>query len=51
MVELILDSQIRDWVLIPMVFAMLLISVLRHHITNTLTGSKKSDSMKGVKEG
>jgi competence protein ComGF len=51
MVELILDSQIRDWVLIPMVVAMLIISVLRHHITNSLTGSKKPESMKGVREG
>ncbi len=51
MVELVLDSDIRDWVLIPLVVIMFVISVLRHHITIILTGvERKMVDLRNAKE-
>ena len=40
---LLLDSEIRDWVLIPIVLVMLITSILRHHMTEYLKSTPKSD--------
>jgi hypothetical protein len=40
---LLLDSQIRDWVLIPIVVVMMITSVLRHHMTEYLKSTPNTD--------
>ncbi|KAI3632075.1 hypothetical protein MIR68_009911 [Amoeboaphelidium protococcarum] len=37
--ELLLDPQIRDWILFPIMVIMLLIGVLRHYVTQALNAS------------
>jgi len=40
---LILDSAIRDWVLIPIVAVMFIVAILRNNITKLMQTEKKSD--------
>jgi len=47
---LVLDSQIRDWVLIPIVVVMFLIAILRHNITMLLRTTERKIDLKSVKE-
>ncbi|KAI9317204.1 integral membrane protein DUF106-domain-containing protein [Dichotomocladium elegans] len=47
---MILDPAIRDWVLIPILGVMLLVGILRHYITNLLTGEPKKPQIKAVRE-
>jgi hypothetical protein len=47
---LVLDSQIRDWVLIPIVVVMFLVAILRHNMTIFLRTDRKMD-LKSLKEG
>jgi len=49
MVDLVLDTQIRDWVLIPIVVVMFMVSVLRHNITKLMRTERKTD-MRAIKE-
>ena len=44
-----LDTQIRDWVLIPIMLVMVLIGVLRHYITLLLATPPKT-SLKSIRE-
>ncbi|CDS12677.1 hypothetical protein LRAMOSA04863 [Lichtheimia ramosa] len=48
--QMILDPAIRDWVLIPIMIVMVLVGVLRHHITMLLTGQPKKPQIKAVRE-
>ncbi|BBM96953.1 ER membrane protein complex subunit 3 [Marchantia polymorpha subsp. ruderalis] len=48
--DLMLDTQIRDWVLVPLSVVMVLIGVLRHFVTKLLRSSQNPD-IKAVKEG
>lgn len=41
--ELLLDSSIRLWVVLPIVFITFLTGLLRHHITRLLQGEKKTE--------
>jgi len=49
--ELILDPQIRDWVLIPIMLVMFFVSILRHNMTKLMRGEGKKGELKSVKEG
>jgi len=40
--QLLIDSQIRDWVLLPIVFVMLLFGVLRHYVTLILRSTPRA---------
>jgi predicted Abi (CAAX) family protease len=42
--ELVLDPQIRDWVLIPIVVVMFLVGVLRHFATKLVKSEPKTDA-------
>ncbi|RKP12592.1 integral membrane protein DUF106-domain-containing protein, partial [Piptocephalis cylindrospora] len=46
-----LDPSIRDWVLIPIMAAMILVGVFRHHVTVLLTGEPKKPTYKALREG
>ncbi|KAI8097385.1 integral membrane protein DUF106-domain-containing protein [Halteromyces radiatus] len=48
--QMILDPAIRDWVLIPIMIVMVLVGVLRHHITMLLTGTPKKPLLKAIRE-
>eukprot|EP00897_Mesotaenium_endlicherianum_P004354 jgi/Mesen1/3947/ME000209S02954 len=50
MADLVLDSQIRDWVLVPLTVVMLLIGILRHLVTKMMKSEQKVD-LKALKEG
>ncbi|KAG1646913.1 hypothetical protein G6F44_000355 [Rhizopus delemar] len=41
---------IRDWVLIPVMVVMVLVGVLRHHITMLITGAPKTPQPKSIRE-
>lgn len=41
---------IRDWVLIPISIVMLLVGILRHHITMLLSGQPKKPQLKAIRE-
>jgi hypothetical protein len=44
--ELVLDPDIRNWVLFPIMVVMILVGILRHYITSILNvsqGSPKQD--------
>ncbi|CAN2389213.1 ER membrane protein complex subunit [Pristimantis euphronides] len=41
--ELLLDSSIRLWVVLPIVFITFLSGLLRHHVTRLLQGEKKTE--------
>ncbi|CAO0789263.1 unnamed protein product [Mucor circinelloides] len=48
--RMILDPAIRDWVLIPILFVMVLVGILRHHITMLITGAPKTPQLKAIRE-
>eukprot|EP00270_Netrium_digitus_P016804 TRINITY_DN6073_c0_g1_i1.p1 TRINITY_DN6073_c0_g1~~TRINITY_DN6073_c0_g1_i1.p1 ORF type:complete len:258 (+),score=65.53 TRINITY_DN6073_c0_g1_i1:108-881(+) len=48
--ELVLDPQIRDWVLVPLTVVMILIGILRHFITKLMQSDQNVD-MKAMREG
>ena len=48
--RLICITAIRDWVLIPIMIVMVLVGVLRHHITMLLTGEPKKPQVKAIRE-
>ncbi|KAI8640973.1 integral membrane protein DUF106-domain-containing protein [Parasitella parasitica] len=48
--RMILDPAIRDWVLIPILFVMVLVGILRHHITILITGAPKTPQLKAIRE-
>jgi hypothetical protein len=41
---------IRDWVLLPILLVMVLVGVLRHHITMLITGAPKAPQLKAIRE-
>ena len=43
-------TAIRDWVLIPIMIVMVLVGILRHHITMLLTGEPKKPQVKAIRE-
>ncbi|CEG65755.1 hypothetical protein RMATCC62417_02470 [Rhizopus microsporus] len=47
---MILDPAIRDWVLIPIMIVMVLVGILRHHITMLITGTPKTPQPKAIRE-
>ncbi|KAI9251399.1 integral membrane protein DUF106-domain-containing protein [Phascolomyces articulosus] len=47
---MLLDPAIRDWVLIPIMIVMVLVGILRHHITMLLTGQPKKPQVKAIRE-
>lgn len=48
--DLVLDTAIRDWVLIPLSVVMVLIGVLRYFVSKLMHSSQTPDA-KIVKEG
>lgn len=48
--DLVLDTAIRDWVLVPLSLVMVLIGVLRHFVAKLMRSSSTPD-VKAVKEG
>ncbi|KAG0583355.1 hypothetical protein M758_3G131400 [Ceratodon purpureus] len=48
--DLVLDTQIRDWVLAPLSLVMVLIGVLRHFVSKMMRTTPNPD-LKAVKEG
>eukprot|EP00249_Psilotum_nudum_P005780 c19205_g1_i1 orf=201-953(+) len=48
--DLVLDTAIRDWVLVPLSLVMVLIGVLRHFVAKLMHSSQTPD-LKAVKEG
>jgi hypothetical protein len=49
-VELVLDPQIRDYVLLPIVLIMFFISLFRHYVSILISSEKKLE-LKKVMEG
>eukprot|EP00027_Filamoeba_sp_ATCC50430_P012616 CAMPEP_0168573772 /NCGR_PEP_ID=MMETSP0413-20121227/18716_1 /TAXON_ID=136452 /ORGANISM="Filamoeba nolandi, Strain NC-AS-23-1" /LENGTH=237 /DNA_ID=CAMNT_0008607051 /DNA_START=46 /DNA_END=756 /DNA_ORIENTATION=+ len=49
MSELVLDPQIRDWVLIPIVVVMFMVAIFRHNITKLMRSDRKPE-LKSIKE-
>ena len=43
MAELLLDSNIRVWVFLPIVVITFLVGIIRHYVTILLLSEKKSD--------
>lgn len=50
MADLVLDTKIRDWVLVPLTIVMILIGILRYYVTKMMKSDQKVD-MKAIKEG
>ncbi|KAM3589544.1 hypothetical protein VKS41_000403 [Umbelopsis sp. WA50703] len=48
--QMILDPAIRDWVLLPIMVVMLLVGIIRHHISVLITGAPKKPQLKAVRE-
>ncbi|CAI7832750.1 unnamed protein product, partial [Closterium sp. NIES-53] len=48
--NLVLDPQIREWVLVPLTVVMILIGVLRHFVAKLMRSDAKID-VKAIKEG
>ncbi|KAI8079510.1 integral membrane protein DUF106-domain-containing protein [Gilbertella persicaria] len=48
--RMILDPAIRNWVLIPIMIVMVLVGILRHHITMLITGTPKAPQLKAIRE-
>lgn len=46
----VLFAAIRDWVLIPIMIVMLLVGILRHHITMLITGAPRKPQLKAIRE-
>lgn len=49
--DLVLDTAIRNWVLIPLSVVMVLIGVLRYFVSKLMRSSSQSPDPKIVKEG
>eukprot|EP00252_Welwitschia_mirabilis_P012572 TRINITY_DN27714_c0_g1_i1.p1 TRINITY_DN27714_c0_g1~~TRINITY_DN27714_c0_g1_i1.p1 ORF type:complete len:249 (+),score=51.48 TRINITY_DN27714_c0_g1_i1:299-1045(+) len=49
--ELVLDTAIRNWVLVPLSVVMVLIGILRHFVSKLLRSPSSSLDPKAVKEG
>lgn len=47
--DLVLDSSIRDWVLIPIMIIMVLIGILRHHVAFLMSTQRKLNT-KSIRE-
>ncbi|KAF9160608.1 ER membrane complex subunit 3 [Actinomortierella ambigua] len=47
---MLLDPAIRDWVLIPIMFVMVLVGIVRHHVTVLLSGTPKKADLKSARE-
>lgn len=47
---LVLDTHIRDWVLLPIVIVMFMVAIFRHNITKLLRSDRKTE-LKALKEG
>eukprot|EP01102_Stenamoeba_stenopodia_P002621 TRINITY_DN12479_c0_g1_i1.p1 TRINITY_DN12479_c0_g1~~TRINITY_DN12479_c0_g1_i1.p1 ORF type:complete len:277 (+),score=86.01 TRINITY_DN12479_c0_g1_i1:127-957(+) len=41
--DLVLDQKIRDWVLLPILFVMLVSSILRHHMAKLIQSERKPE--------
>ena len=50
MAELLLDSQIRFWVFLPIVVITFLVGIIRHYVTILLSSEKKVNPEQ-VKDG
>lgn len=48
--ELLLDSALRNWVLIPILIVMILVGLLRHNITQLLATTPKPLEAKAIRE-
>ncbi|CAO3632209.1 unnamed protein product [Mucor hiemalis] len=48
--RIILNPAIRNWVLFPIMVVMVLVGVLRHHITVLITGAPKTPQLKSIRE-
>lgn len=48
--NLVLDSAIRDWVLLPPVFIVLFIGILRHFVAIAMTGKPKPPTISSIPE-
>lgn len=49
--DLVLDTAIRDWVLVPLSLVMVLIGVLRHFVAKLMRSSSSTPELKALKEG
>jgi hypothetical protein len=49
--ELVLDPQIRDFVLLPIIVLMFLVSLLRHYITVAIGNPEKKAELKKIIPG
>ncbi|KAG9089661.1 ER membrane complex subunit 3 [Ceratobasidium sp. UAMH 11750] len=47
---LLLDPQIRDWVLFPITLVMILVGILRHYVTQLLVSAPKCQSLLAIRE-
>ena len=43
--EIILDPKIRDWVFIPIILVMFLVSIFRNYLTLIMNNRKKPDPL------
>ena len=50
MAELLLDPDIRKWVILPIVLITLMFGLLRHYITILLTNDNKKPKAEEVKD-
>lgn len=48
--DLLLDSALRDWVLLPILLVMILVGLLRHNVSMLLASSPKPLDHKSVRE-
>lgn len=49
--DLVLDTAIRDWVLIPLSVVMVLIGILRYFVSKLMRSSSQLSDPKIIKEG
>ncbi|KAK2659656.1 hypothetical protein Ddye_006189 [Dipteronia dyeriana] len=49
--DLVLDTAIRDWVLIPLSVVMVLIGILRYFVSKLMRSTSQVPDLKIVKEG
>jgi hypothetical protein len=49
MVDLVLDTQIRDWVLLPIFAVIFMAAIFRHYVSKLLKSDKKQD-LKSIRE-
>lgn len=48
--DLVLDHRIRDWVFIPIVFVMFMVSIFRYYLNVYLNNKKTKDKVKSKNE-